>query len=335
METTAMVLNKYGEDATFAKSEISLGRLKDDQVLVEVIATSINPVDNKIMRGAPIGPELPGPIHGDVAGIVIETGKKVTAFNSGDQVYGIAGGLIGYGGATANHMIVNESLIYHKPKTLSFAEAASLPLVFITAYEGLVEKANLQKGQNILVIGGTGGVGHQAVQLAKILGANVTATVSSVEKGDITKSLGADIVINRNETPQDEYCKIANADADGGFDVVFDTVGRDNIAKMWELVRPNGQVITTSSTGVYDLTPAHMKGLTLHVVFMLLPMLTNHDQKRHQEILEYLSQRVDGGTIKTLVDEKPFNLAEINEAHAYFESGQHIGKIVIDNTNKI
>jgi len=332
MKTTAMVLNEYGESAKFTKSEISLDELKDDQVLVEVNATSINPVDNKILRGVPLGPELPSPIHGDVSGIVIEIGKEVTMFKPGDQIFGIAGGLVGYCGATANHMIVNQSLIYHKPKTASFIESASLPLVFITAYEGLVEKAKLQKGQNILVIGGTGGVGHQVIQLAKILGARVTTTVSSEEKGKIVKMLGADVVINRKEMPQDEYCKFANVD--GGFDVIFDTVGGENIDKTWELVRPNGQVITTSSEG-HDLSQMHMKGLSLHVVFMLLPMLTHQDQERHQKILKYLSEKVNEGAIKTLVDEKPFNLEAVNEAHDYFESGKHIGKIVIDNTKSI
>lgn len=144
MKTTAMVLNEYGESAKFIKSEINLDALKGDQVLIEVKATSINPVDNKILRGAAsIGPDLPSPIHGDVSGVVIEIGKNVTTFKPGDQVLGIAGGLVGYSGATANHMIVNEHLIYHKPKTLSFAESASLPLVFVTAYEGLVEKGNI------------------------------------------------------------------------------------------------------------------------------------------------------------------------------------------------
>lgn len=333
MKTTAMIVNEYGENAIFTKSEIELPALNSNQVLVEVSATSINPVDNKILRGVPLGPELPAPLHGDVAGVVVEVGNKVKNFKAGDQVFGIAGGLVGYCGASANHMIVNEDLIFHKPKTLSFNESAALPLVFITAFEGLVEKAKVQTGQKVLVIGGTGGVGHQAVQLAKLLGAHVTTTVSSDAKGDIVKSLGVDVVINRKEVQIEDYNKEGGAPE--GFDIVFDTLGGENLDKVWDLVRANGQVVTTTSMESHDLTPVHMKGISLHVVFMLLPMLTGQGQKRHQEILKYLASHVDDGKIKTLINERVFNLEDINEAHAAFESGSYLGKIVIDNTTKL
>jgi len=333
MKTIAMTLNEYGENAKFIKSEVHLPDLLDNQVCLEVCATSINPVDNKILRGLPLGPELPAPIHGDVAGIVIEVGSKVKSFKVGDQVYGIAGGLAGYGGASANNMIVNEDLIYHKPKTISFKESASLPLVFITAYEGLVEKAKVQKGQNVLVIGGTGGVGHQVIQLAKTLGARVTTTVSDNVKGDIVKSLGADVIINRKNTDYKEYTKVA--EVEDGFDIIFDTVGGANLVNMWDLARANGQIVTTTSMETLDLTPIHMKGLSLHVVFMLLPMLTGKNQKRHQEILKYLSQKVEEGEIKTLINERVFSLEDINAAHATLESGNYLGKIVIENSQQL
>lgn len=333
MKTIAMIVNEYGENVKFTKSEIDLPEVKENQVLVEVNATSINPVDNKILRGVPLGPELPAPLHGDVAGIVIEVGKKVKNFKAGDQVFGIAGGLIGYSGASANHMVVNEELIYHKPKTLSFNESAALPLVFITAYEGLVEKAKIEKGQNILVIGGTGGVGHQAVQLAKLLGARVTTTVSSDAKGEIVKSLGADVVINRKKIEIQDYAK--EAGLEDGFDIVFDTVGGEHLDKVWDLVRANGQVVTTTSMESHDLTPVHMKGISLHVVFMLLPMLTGQGQRRHQEILKFLVKNVEEGKIETLINEKVYNLENINKAHDDFEKGNYMGKIIIDNTNKL
>ncbi len=333
MKTTAMIVNEYGENAKFTKSEIELPELNENQVLVEVNATSINAVDNKILRGVPLGPELPAPLHGDVSGVIVEVGSMVKSFKAGDQVFGIAGGLVGYNGASSNHMVVNEELIYHKPKTLSFNESAALPLVFITAYEGLVEKAKIEKGQNILVIGGTGGVGHQVVQLAKLLGARVTASVSSDAKAEIVKSLGADVVINRKEVELQDYTK--EAGVEGGFDIVFDTVGGEHLDKVWDLVRANGQVITTTSMEKHDLTPVHMKGISLHVVFMLLPMLTGQDQKRHQEILKFLSKNVENGNIKSLINEKVFNLEEINAAHEIFEKGDYIGKVVIENSNKL
>lgn len=333
MKTTAMVLNEYGESAQFIKSEIELPALGANQVVVEVNATSLNPVDNKILRGAPIGPELPSALHGDVAGVVIEVGGKVQAFKSGDQVFGIAGGVTGYGGASANHMVVDEELISHKPKTLSFAHAAALPLVFVTAYEGLVDKANLCRGQNLLVIGGTGGVGHQVVQLGKILGAKVTTVVSSDDQGEIVKSLGADRVINRHKISIENYCEFAAVP--DGFDVVFDTIGGLNLDNDWSLVKPNGQVVTTTSMETHDLTPVHMKGISLHLVFMLLPMLTNKDKARHQKVLSFLSQKVDDGKIRPLLDEHQFSLQQLNEAHAFYESGQYRGKIIIDNSEKL
>lgn len=333
MKTSAMIVKKYGEDASFEKIEYELNDLESNQVLIEVAATSINAVDNKILRGVRLGPELPSPLHGDVAGVVVQVGDNVTCFKQGDQVFGIAGGVVGHGGASANHMVVNQELIFHKPKSISFQEAAALPLVFITAYEGLIDKVRLEKGQNILVVGGTGGVGHQVIQLAKVLGANVTATVSSEDKGRIAKNLGADVVINRKEVRLDQYCEVAGVE--DGFDIIFDTVGGENLDKIWQLARANGQVVTTTSTEEHDLTPVHMKGLSLHVVFMLLPMLTHKDQKRHQGILKYLSEKVDEGAIRPLIDESHFDLTEINKAHKLFESGKFIGKIIIDNVKKI
>lgn len=331
MKTSAMVLKEYGEKASFISEEIELPPLGENQVLLKVEATSMNPVDNKILRGAPIGPELPSALHGDVVGQVVEVGAQVKDFKLGDNVFGIAGGVTGYGGASANHMVVNEDLIYQRPEKLDAGELAALPLVFVTAYEALIEKAKLQKGQELLVIGGTGGVGHQAVQLGNILGAVVTAVVSSESQAEIAKSLGAHKTINRHEVAQDKYCETAQVPQ--GFDVIFDTVGGPNIDNDWDLIRPNGQVVTTTSMESHDLTAAHMKGASFHVVFMLLPMLTKTDQKRHQNILKYLHKKVQEGSIRPLIDSQQFELSQINEAHAYYESGKHTGKIIIRNQN--
>ena len=300
-----------------------------DQLLIRVEATSINPVDNKILKGAPIGPELPSALHGDVVGQVIETGALVKDFKVGDRVFGIAGGVTGYGGASADHMIVNQDLVQKAPSQIGAAKLAALPLVFVTAYEALVEKVKLQKGQELLIVGGTGGVGHQAIQLGKILGATVTAVVSSDQQAELAKSLGADKTINRHQLSIEDYCD--HAKISGGFDVIFDTVGGTHLENDWDLVRPNGQVVTTTSMESHDLTPVHMKGLSLHVVFMLLPMLTKTDQKRHKGILSYLCQQIKNGAIRPLLDSKQFLFSEINEAHAYYESGQHTGKIVLTN----
>src|SRR5262249_11114721 len=149
----------------------------------------------------------------------------VKDFALGDEVYGCVGGLLQMGGALAEYVLADAKLIARKPKTLSFKEAAALPLVSLTVWEALVTYANLQKGQTVLIHGGTGGVGHVAIQLAKSLGAKVYATCSSQEKMNIAKQLGADVVINYKDKDVKSY--VAEYTNNAGFDVVFDTVGGD------------------------------------------------------------------------------------------------------------
>lgn len=197
----AYIVNEYSEAAKFQQADIAEPTLKPGHVLIQVKATSLNPVDNKMLR-ADLGINTPTPavMHMDVSGVVLEVGQGVTKFRKGDKVYGCAGGLMGpdgpIQGALADVMLADADLLAHMPATASFAQAAALPLVTITAWECIYDKANVQEGKHILIHAGTGGVGHMAIQLAKLRGATVSTTVSDDIKAKVATQLGADNIIN-------------------------------------------------------------------------------------------------------------------------------------------
>jgi NADPH2:quinone reductase len=325
----AQVLRQYGLNARFELTDIPQPKIRPGHLILQVEATSLNPLDSKILRlGLPLAPDLPAVLHGDVAGIVKEVGEGVTGFQIGDAVYGCAGGVKGHGGALAEYMLVDAQLVAPKPQTLDFLKAAALPLVSITAWEGLIDRAQVQPGQKVLIHGAVGGVGHIALQLAAIKGASVFATASSKEKGDIGSRLGAKEIINYREESPESYVKRLTGGE--GFDIVFDTVGGTNLDQSFQAAANNGQIITIVALSTHDLTPMHLRGLSLHVVFMLIPMLTGKGRAHHGDILRQIAKWVDEGKLTPLIDPKPFTLNDINAAHEYFESGKHTGKIVIE-----
>ncbi|MEO9587447.1 MULTISPECIES: zinc-dependent alcohol dehydrogenase family protein [Marinobacter] len=325
----AMVLNQYGPEAAFEQADMPAPSALSGQVIVRVAATSINTVDTMIRqmgKDLPLSPDLPAVLGMDFAGTIEAVGEGVTGFAPGDEVYGCAGGLADLQGALAELMPADARLIAHKPKSLSMREAAALPLVGITALEGL-QRASVKVGQKVLVHGGTGGVGHVAVQLAKHFGASVYSTASGEQAFRIIKGYGATPIDYKTETVAD-YVEAHTAGA--GFDVVFDTVGGENMTNSFEAAALNGQVSTTVAMVELDLTTAHFKGLSIHVVFMLIPMLHNHHREAHGNILAQLAQIVDQGGVKPLLDEQSFNLSEVGQAHDRLTSGQAIGKVVVE-----
>ena len=325
----ALIIEQFGNPNVFKEANLMTPDVLPHHVLIQVAATSVNPVDYKIRQGvaAGIAPSLPAVLHGDVAGKIAAVGVGVDQFNVGDEVYACAGGVTGTSGALAEYMLTDVRLVAHKPNSLTMAEAAALPLVSITAWEGLIDRAKVQPGQKVLVYGATGGVGHIGVQLAKWAGATVYAVVSSDKKAAIAHRLGADITINYQHQPVEEF--VAEYTDDQGFDVVFDTVGNDNLQNAFKAAKLNGTVVSIVSLSQQDLTLLHARGLTLHLVFMLIPMLFNVDRARHGEILSKLAQIVDEGKIRPLLDSKTFRIAEIASAHQHAESGQAIGKVVL------
>ncbi|MGB3291512.1 MAG: zinc-dependent alcohol dehydrogenase family protein [Phormidesmis sp.] len=324
----AMLIKEFGDSSVFTQADVPKPAPTQGQVLIRVEASSVNPVDYKIRRyGLPIAPALPAVLHGDVAGTIEAVGEGVGYFQPGDAVYGCAGGVQGQGGALADYMLADARLIAKKPESLDFGATAALPLVVITAWEGLIDKANIQPGQSVLVHGGTGGVGHIALQLAKWRGATVTATASTPEKLQIAKAFGADEGVNyREETVTDYVNRLTDGE---GFDVVFDSTGGANLPNSFEAAKLNGSVVTPSSSHTYDLSIMHAKGLSLHVVFMLLPMLKNVGRERHGAILREAASLVDKGHLKPLIDEDRFGFSQVAQAHDRLEQKKAVGKVVL------
>ena len=325
----AMALNEYGENAEFQLTELPQPSVKAGHVVVRVAATSVNTVDTMIRqmgKNLPLSPDLPAVLGMDFAGNIEAVGEGVTGFVPGDEVHGCAGGLADLQGTLAEYMLADARLVAHKPKTLSMREAAALPLVGISAYEGL-ERAGVQARQKVLVHGGAGGVGHVAVQLAKHFGADVYATASGGKQMDIIEKYGAVPIDYKAEKVADYVAKHTGG---AGFDVVFDSVGGANMTNSSEAAALNGHVTTTVSLLELDLTPAHFKGLSLHVVFMLIPMLYNHKREEHGAILAKLAEIVDAGALKPLLDDTQFGLAEVGKAHDRLTSGRAIGKVVVE-----
>lgn len=325
----SMTLNSYGPDASFAETDLPRPVARAGQVLVRVKATSVNTIDTMIRtmgRELPLAPELPAVLGMDFAGVVEEIGDGVTGFAVGDEVYGCAGGLADLQGALAEFIPADARLIAHKPKTLSMREAAALPLAGITAWEGL-NRAGVSSGQNVLVQGGAGGVGHIAVQLARHTGAEVSATGTGTEQLEVIAGFGARPIDFRSEEI-DAY--VGSHTGGAGFDAVFDSVGGANLTNSFAAAALNAQIVTTVALSEIDLSPAHFKGLSLHIVFMLLPMLHDRNREVHGRILAELARLVDAGAVKPLLDQPTFALAQVGDAYTRLQSGRAIGKVVVE-----
>jgi NADPH:quinone reductase-like Zn-dependent oxidoreductase len=298
------------------------------QVLVRVHASGVNPLDTKIRAGkaAHARQPLPAVLGLDVAGEVADVGPGVSAFRRGEAVYGMVGGVGGVQGTLAEYVAVNAALLAAKPKSLSMRQAAALPLVTITAWEGIVDRAKVHSGQKVLVHAGAGGVGHIAVQLAKSRGADVFATVS-LNKSAIANSFGATAIDYLALTPE-QYVDLHTGGE--GFDVVYDTVGGATIDASFATVkRYTGHVVSCLGWSTHSLAPLSFRGATYSGVFSLLPLLTGLDQAHHGHILRDAAALVDAGLLKPLVNDRRFPATEITSAHALVESGT-IGKVVVE-----
>jgi NADPH:quinone reductase len=326
----AVVAKTVGRDTRLETVELPIPELRTGHVLIEVKASSLNPIDNVFLRMELDGmsPELPAVLHGDVAGIVAAVASDVETFQVGDEVYGCAGGFKGSSGALADYMLADARLLARKPASLNFTQAAAMPLVTLTAWEGLIDRANIQAGQHVLVHGGTGGVGHIALQIAKGKGARVATTVSSPAKAEIALGLGADDIINYRQESVEQY--VERLTGGRGFDIVYDTVGGMVLDQSFRAVRKKGQIINILGFNTHDLSPAFRNGVTLHFENMTLPLLTGSGRARQGEILRQAAALVDAGSLKPLLDPHTFTFDQANEAHALYESKKHVGKIVLE-----
>lgn len=324
----AMIVNTFGSTDVFELSEIAKPQIKPHHVLVSIKATSINTVDTMIRQMGPelpLSPAAPALLGMDFAGVVEEVGEGVTTFAKGDEVYGCAGGLADLPGTLAEYIVADADLLALKPKNLTMQESAALPLVGITAYEGL-QRAGVSKGKKVLVHGGSGGVGHIAIQLAKHFGADVYSTGGGESQLQMIQTLGATGINYKNESVAQYVDKYTDGN---GFDIVFDSVGGENMINSFEAAALNAHVASTVAMVNIDLSTAHFKGLSLHVVFMLIPMLHNSGRKEHGRILEAIAKIAESGDFRPIVDKETFTLEQASQAHAHLESGKAMGKVVI------
>ncbi len=321
----AMIIKEIGSTDVFQIAEKAKPVAKAGHMVVEVKATSVNPIDTMLRSiELPWSTDLPEVLHGDVAGIVVELGTDVTDFNLGDEVYGMAGGINGVDGALAEFMLVDARLMAQKPKTLTMKQAAALPLVAITAYEALVEKMNVKVGDKVLVHGATGGVGHIAVQLAKVLGAKVTSTYSPANEA-LAKTVGADNLVDYTTESVADYVQTYTDGA--GFDKIFDTVAGDNIEKSFAAAKFNGHVATILP--IADPLQIALKSLSFHSILMLIPLCHGINHASHGLILTEIATLVDAGKITPIIDESDYSIWEVAKAHDHLASGKAVGKITL------
>jgi NADPH2:quinone reductase len=295
-------------------------------LLIEVHACALNPIDFKVRRGAlSKGRTLPIILGFDVSGVVRALGSAVTGFRVGDEVY--AAPSLVRNGANAEFVCVDARTVAPKPKSLDHLHAAALPLVTITAWEALFQRANVQPGETVLIHAGGGGVGHVAVQLAKYRGCRVITTASRPESLDLGSKYGADIVLNYRET---DFVERANAETQGrGCEVIFDTVGGETFDRSLDCIAPNGRLITCVGSPS-DRIPQKLFRLnaTLIFEFMGAPGVYGVRLENQGNILRETAALVDAGKLRPHVG-RTLAFNEIAEGHRLLEVGHVAGKLVV------
>lgn len=322
----ALVLETHG--GPFRLTEVARPVAGPGQVLVRVRASGVNPLDTKIRAGqaAHARQPLPAILGIDLAGTVEEIGPDVTGFRRGNEVYGMTGGVGGHQGSLAQYAAVDARLLAAKPATLSLREAAALPLIFITAWEGLVDRVGVKAGQTVLVLGAGGGVGHIAVQIARAFGATVYG-VDAAGKADYLRSLG---VVPIDYASEDVEAYVAKHTGGQGFDVVYDTVGGASLDAAFKAVKRFGHVVSSLGWGSHALAPLSFKAATYSGVFTLLPLLTGEGREHHGAILSEATRLAEAGQLMPKLDPRTFDLSTAAEAHALIETRGAEGKLVID-----
>jgi NADPH:quinone reductase-like Zn-dependent oxidoreductase len=321
----ALVLNEF--NTPYQLQEIEKPVAGKGEVLVKIMASGINPLDLKIKAGqaAHAKAVLPAILGIDMAGIVEAVGEGVTEFKIGDEVYGMTGGIAGVQGSLAAYAAVDADLLALRPSNLTMKEAAALPLIFITAWEGLVDRAKVSKDKTVLIHGGAGGVGHIAVQIAKAFGAKVFATVSPNDF-ELVKAYGA-TPIDYN-TPVEEY--LQQYTQGEGFDIILDTVGGLVLDASFKAAKQyTGHVASILGWGNHALAPLSFRGATYSGVFTLYPLIFGKNRKQHSDILKKATELVENKKLMPIVDEGDYSLETIQAAYYAITSGKTKGKIVI------
>jgi NADPH:quinone reductase-like Zn-dependent oxidoreductase len=312
----AVVAHEYGGPDVLKYEDAPRPEPTDNQILVRVIAAGVNPVDGMIRSGMFVkdkkltSPIIPG---GDIAGIVEATGSRIAKFKKGDAIYAYLS--LKNNGGYAEYAVANEKEAAVKPKSISFVEAAAVPIVALTAWQALIDSAKLSAGQSVLIHGGSGGVGTFAIQIAKAHGAKVFATASTANQ-ELLKQLGADVAIDYTKQKFDDVAK--------DVDVVLDSVGGDTLARSYGVVKKGGFIATlVSRLDQGELTKHAIRGESISV-------------SPNSEELAEIGKLIDGGKIKVIVSQT-MPLADAIKAQEQAATGHTRGKIVLkvaDESNK-
>jgi NADPH2:quinone reductase len=328
----AVVITAPGEPEVLQLQEVPDPKLhKETEILVRLHAAGVNPIDTKLrQRGTFYPDQMPAILGCDGAGVVEAVGTNVQKFRVGDEVYFCCGGLGAAFGNYAEMTVVEQRFVAHKPTSLSFTEAAAAPLVLITAWEALYDRGRLEAGQRLLIHAGAGGVGHVAIQLAKLKGAEVCTTVSSQDKARLVRQFGADHSILYKQT---DFVQAALDWTGGeGVHLAFDTVGGKTFYDTFPAVRVYGDVVTIlePDPAYFNWKIARSRNLRISFELMLTPMLQGlvGAQEHQAEILEQCAKWIDEGKLKIHLSQT-FPLKDAAAAHKALETGSTIGKIAL------
>ena len=328
----AFIVDRYGSNDVVRAAEMPVPKVGDGDVVIRIDAAGVNPVDIKTRDGTMklVLPYRPPFILGnEVAGVVTLAGGRVRRFKSGDEVFArLSKDRIG---AFAEYVAIQEDDVAHKPKTLTMEEAASIPLVGLTSWQALVERANVTAGQKVLIHAGSGGVGTFAIQLAKHLGATV-ATTTSAPNFDLVKGLGADVVIDYKTEDFETVVR--------DYDVVFETLGGKTLEKSIRVLRPGGTLIEivgppdpafAKEIGANPIVALAMRLLSYRIRSMARRARVRYSflfMRPNGEQLGEIAALIDSGVIRPVVD-RVFPFESTKDALVYVESGRAKGKVVI------
>lgn len=329
----AFIVDKYKKHGALRLGEMPEPTMGDDDVLVEIHAAGINPLDIKVRDGefrAFLRYRPPFILGHDMAGTVVRVGPRVRHFKPGDEVYARARD--GRIGTFAEFIALNEADVALKPANLGMEEAASIPLIGLTAWQALVELADLKPGQNVLIHAGSGGVGTFAIQLAKHLGATV-ATTTSTANVELVRSLGADVVIDYKM--QDFETVLS------GYDVVLNSLDSDTLRKSLSVLKPGGKLISISGPPDPEFAREHGLNWVLHQVLRTLSFSIRRKAKARRVRYSFLFMRANGAQLSRItslieagiirpVMERVFAFEETNDAMAYVKTGRSRGKVVVN-----
>lgn len=322
----AMVAKEYGSADVFEMREVEDPRPGPLDVLIEVHATALNPVDTKIRQGYIAAATPPMVLGYDVSGVVVAVGEKVERFAEGDEVY--ASPALVRQGANAELVAVDSRTIAYKPGNVSHGEAAAIPLTTITAWEALHQHARLHTGETILIHAGAGGVGHVAIQLAKLHGSRVITTASRSESIDFCRMLGADAVINYEKENVVEH--VMELTEGKGCPVVFDTVGGDVFMQSMDCLAVHGRLVTiVQPKEDASITKLFRKDASIHLEFMGAPTMHGTRPSSQGGILKTVSELVEADRLKPHIH-KTYKLADLAEAHRQQETRHTTGKLVVE-----